>query len=41
VVLSGGDDLIAKPFLPIELAVKVVMNLIKSRLPVPASMANA
>jgi CheY-like chemotaxis protein len=40
-VLSGGDDLIAKPFLPIELAVKVVMNLIKSRLPVPASMANA
>jgi CheY-like chemotaxis protein len=32
-VLSGGDDLIAKPFLPIELAVKAVMNLIKSHLP--------
>jgi CheY-like chemotaxis protein len=34
-VLSGGDDLIAKPFLPIELAVKAVMNLIKSRLLAP------
>lgn len=34
-VLSGGDDLIAKPFLPIELAVKATMNLIKSRMPVP------
>ena len=40
-VLSGGDDLIAKPFLPIELAVKAVMNLIKSRLPSPVSMAKA
>ncbi len=40
-VLSGGDDLIAKPFLPIELAVKAVMNLIKSRLPVPGSLAKA
>ncbi|MGA3284355.1 MAG: response regulator [Verrucomicrobiota bacterium] len=39
-VLSGGDDLIAKPFLPIELAVKAVMNLIKSRLPAPVSTAN-
>jgi DNA-binding response OmpR family regulator len=38
-VLSGGDDLIAKPFLPIELAVKVVMNLIKNRLPATASAA--
>jgi DNA-binding response OmpR family regulator len=35
-VLSGGDDLIAKPFLPIELAVKAVMNLIKSRRPARA-----
>ena len=40
-VLSGGDDLIAKPFLPIELAVKAVMNLIKSRLPAPVSMKKA
>lgn len=38
-VLSGGDDLIAKPFLPIELAVKAVMNLIKSRLQAPAARA--
>jgi CheY-like chemotaxis protein len=30
-VLSGGNDLIAKPFLPIELAVKAVMHLIKSQ----------
>ena len=30
--LSGGDDLIAKPILPIELAAKVVMNLMKSRM---------
>ena len=37
-VLSGGDDLIAKPFLPIELAVKAVMNLIKSRLPAPVPL---
>jgi len=41
VVLSGGDDLIAKPFLPIELAVKAVMNLIKSRLAASVSMANS
>jgi CheY-like chemotaxis protein len=32
-VLSGGSDLIPKPFLPIELAVKAVMHLTKSRLP--------
>ena len=38
-VLSGGDDLIAKPFLPIELAVKAVMNLIKSHLPGPVPPA--
>jgi len=38
-VLSGGDDLIAKPFLPIELAVKAVMNLIKSHLPGPVPLA--
>jgi CheY-like chemotaxis protein len=41
VVLSGGDDLIAKPFLPIELAVKAVMNLIKSRLSAPTSTVKA
>ena len=40
-VLSGGDDLIAKPFLPIELAVKAVMNLIKSHLPGPVPPAQA
>lgn len=32
-VLSGGQDLIAKPVYPIELAVKAVTHLIKSRLP--------
>lgn len=32
-VLSGGQDLIAKPVFPIELAVKAVTHLIKSRLP--------
>jgi len=31
-VLSGGDDLISKPVLPLELAVKVVMHLLRSRL---------
>jgi DNA-binding response OmpR family regulator len=31
-VLSGGNDLIAKPILPAELAVKVVMHLLKGRL---------
>ena len=40
-VLSGGDDLIAKPFLPIELAVKVVMHLIKRRLPQPTGTAES
>jgi DNA-binding response OmpR family regulator len=36
-VLSGGNDLIAKPVFPIELAVKTVMHLIKSRLPTNAA----
>jgi CheY-like chemotaxis protein len=31
-VLNGGDDLIAKPVLPIELAVKTVTHLLRSRL---------
>ena len=31
--LSGGDDLIAKPILPMELAAKVVMHLLKSQMP--------
>jgi CheY-like chemotaxis protein len=30
-VLSGGNDLIAKPILPAELAVKVVMHLLKTQ----------
>jgi CheY-like chemotaxis protein len=34
-ILSGGNDLIAKPILPIELAVKAVTHLIRSRQPVP------
>ncbi len=40
-VLSGGDDLIAKPFLPIELAVKAVMHLIKGHLPHPTGTAES
>jgi CheY-like chemotaxis protein len=36
-VLSGGDDLIAKPFLPIELAVKAVMHLVKRHVQTPAT----
>lgn len=31
--LSGADDLISKPILPMELAAKVVMHLIKSQMP--------
>ncbi len=31
-ILSGGTDLIAKPFFPIELAVKAAVHLIKSHL---------
>ena len=30
--LSGGDDLIAKPILPMELAAKVVMHLLKRQM---------
>ena len=36
-VLSGGNDLIAKPVFPIELAVKSVTHLIKRRLPTTAA----
>jgi PleD family two-component response regulator len=32
-VVSGGNDLIAKPILPIELAVKAVTQLLRARLP--------
>ena len=32
-VLSGGNDLIAKPVFPIELAVKAVTHLLRSQLP--------
>jgi CheY-like chemotaxis protein len=33
-ILSGGNDLISKPIFPIELAVKAVTHLIRSRQPV-------
>jgi DNA-binding response OmpR family regulator len=36
-VISGGNDLIAKPVFPLELAVKSVTHLIKSRLPTTAA----
>lgn len=36
-ILSGGDDLIAKPVFPMELAVKCIMLLLRSRLPQPAA----
>ena len=32
-IRSGGDDVIAKPILPLELAVKAVTHLLKSQLP--------
>jgi CheY-like chemotaxis protein len=32
--LSGGNDLIAKPVFPLELAVKAVTHLLKSQLEV-------
>ena len=38
-VLSGGNDLIAKPIFPIELAVKAVTQLLKSQLPANLAMA--
>jgi CheY-like chemotaxis protein len=36
-ILSGGDDLIAKPVFPMELAVKSIMLLLRARLPQPAA----
>jgi len=36
--LSGGDDLIAKPILPMELAAKVVMHLLKNQMPSDAGV---
>lgn len=36
-ILSGGDDLIAKPVFPMELAVKSIMLLLRSRLPQPVA----
>jgi CheY-like chemotaxis protein len=36
-ILAGGNDLIAKPIFPIELAVKCVMHLLRSRLPTTAA----
>jgi len=35
-ILAGGNDLIAKPIFPIELAVKAVTHLISGRLAAPA-----
>jgi DNA-binding response OmpR family regulator len=34
--MSGGNDFIAKPFLFIELAVKALVHVLRSRLPTPA-----
>jgi CheY-like chemotaxis protein len=34
-ILAGGNDLIAKPIFPIELAVKAVMHLIRGKLATP------
>ena len=36
-ILSGGDDLIAKPVFPMELAVKCILLLLRSRLAQPAA----
>jgi len=36
-ILSGGDDLIAKPVFPMELAVKAIMLLLRTRLPQAAA----
>jgi len=36
-ILSGGDDLIAKPVFAMELAVKCIMLLLRSRLPQPVT----
>jgi CheY-like chemotaxis protein len=36
-ILAGGNDLIAKPIFPIELAVKAVMHLIRGKLATPVT----
>lgn len=36
-ILAGGNDLIAKPIFPIELAVKAVMHLIRGKLAMPVT----
>jgi CheY-like chemotaxis protein len=38
-ILKGGDDLIAKPIMPVELTVKVVAQLLKHRLQIVPSPA--
>lgn len=38
-ILAGGNDIIAKPIFPIELAVKAVMHLIRGKLGLVASVA--
>ncbi len=38
-ILAGGNDLIAKPIFPIELAVKAVMHLIRGRTAAPEPVA--
>ena len=37
-VLNGGNDLIAKPVLPLELALKAVTHLLRNRLPQPLAL---
>jgi CheY-like chemotaxis protein len=37
-ILAGGNDIIAKPIFPIELAVKAVMHLIRGKLATPAQV---
>jgi PleD family two-component response regulator len=39
-ILAGGNDLIAKPIFPIELAVKAVMHLIRGKLATPITAAS-
>ena len=31
-ILNGGDDLISKPIMPVELTVKIIAHLMKRRL---------
>ena len=38
-ILSGGNDMISKPVLPIELAVKAVTHLLKANLDAQATAA--